>query len=271
MNNIEAIAQKHTEDRLISCGYQHFSEGGAECNRPNGRADCHLLYISEGVCLVDSDGVTVSAKAGDAVIFPPSVPQHYRYPDGVKSTSYFIHFTGELAASLLLTEGVKDRRVLHIGTSVSLEELFSRLTDEYKMKLPCYEDACLGYLRTIISIIKRKIIFSGTDSTAAVKRIADICRKMHSDTRYDVTVKELAASCHLSESRFSHLFKEIMGKSPMSYLLDLRLNKAKELLEDTELSVLAISEALGFSNQFYFSRQFKKHTALSPTEYRRKT
>ena len=94
---------------------------------------------------------------------------------------------------------------------------------------------------------------------------------MHSYTRYDVTVKELAASCHLSESRFSHLFKEIMGKSPMSYLLDLRLNKAKELLEDTELSVLAISEALGFSNQFYFSRQFKKHTTLSPTEYRRKT
>jgi Transcriptional regulator containing an amidase domain and an AraC-type DNA-binding HTH domain len=69
-------------------------------------------------------------------------------------------------------------------------------------------------------------------------------------------------------SRFRKIFKETTGLSPNQYHLNLRLDKAKDLLTSTNLTINEVAYQTGFDSIFYFSRLFKKKNGLPPKEYR---
>jgi two-component system response regulator YesN len=87
----------------------------------------------------------------------------------------------------------------------------------------------------------------------------------------DLSLEEVAASINLVPAYFSRLFSQITGASFINYLTDLRIQRAKELLQGTDDQIKAISETVGYSNIYYFSRVFKNKTGLTPVEYRRQT
>ena len=64
------------------------------------------------------------------------------------------------------------------------------------------------------------------------------------------------------------LFREIIGTSPLQYMQKLRIQYAAELIVDTDLTISEIAQLSGFNSPMYFSRVFKKHTNISPIEYR---
>jgi AraC-like DNA-binding protein len=80
----------------------------------------------------------------------------------------------------------------------------------------------------------------------------------------------MADFCNLSEGYFSHHFKESVGIAPIKYLTNLRMEKAKFLLSESDLSVSAIAWSLGYGDLLYFSRIFKKIVGESPTIYRKR-
>ena len=84
----------------------------------------------------------------------------------------------------------------------------------------------------------------------------------------ELTIRELAALCGLSQSRFMYLFKERFGMAPMEYQKALRLSNAKALLTATQLPIIEISALVGYSDPLYFSRLFRQATSLSPRQYR---
>jgi len=96
-----------------------------------------------------------------------------------------------------------------------------------------------------------------------------VCRKMIQNYGTDIDISEYAAECNISTSRFLHLFKESTGTSPQNYIISIRIKKACELLENTDLSILKVAEQVGICDQNYFSRLFKKHMGISPSEYRK--
>jgi AraC-like DNA-binding protein len=79
----------------------------------------------------------------------------------------------------------------------------------------------------------------------------------------------LAKLISVSPSYFSTLFKEKTGDSPMQYLLCLRIDRAKQLLRNTKMSVNDIAPKVGFTDSFYFSRMFTKEAGLSPRNFRK--
>jgi transcriptional regulator GlxA family with amidase domain len=81
------------------------------------------------------------------------------------------------------------------------------------------------------------------------------------------TLEELAKLYGYSTSRFSALYTEIFGISPINDILENRLNTAKRLLALKTYSVGQIAELCGFSSIHYFSKFFKSHTGKSPSEY----
>ncbi len=84
-----------------------------------------------------------------------------------------------------------------------------------------------------------------------------------------VTLKDLSALCHCSNSYISHLFKKSCGMSISRYTNLLRLTEAKKLLKNTHISIKQISERTGFSDSNYFSNSFKKEFGISASEYRK--
>lgn len=88
------------------------------------------------------------------------------------------------------------------------------------------------------------------------------------DLREDLPLSRLAQLSGLSVETFRKRFFEAMGDSPVHYLLKRRLTAAKELLSSTDMSVMQVGEAVGFSDPYYFSRVFRKYQGLSPSAFR---
>jgi transcriptional regulator GlxA family with amidase domain len=82
------------------------------------------------------------------------------------------------------------------------------------------------------------------------------------------TVESWAREMHLSPAHFSRVFKAATGQSPRDYLIGARLSQARHLLIETNLAVGEIAERLDYADVFFFSRQFKQKTGLSPLQYR---
>lgn len=85
--------------------------------------------------------------------------------------------------------------------------------------------------------------------------------------RSDLSITEIANKCNMSEVYFRKLFLAQMGTSPKQYILDIRIEKAKQLLSDGMLKVGAVAEKCGFTNQYHFSRIFRQKTGQTPTQY----
>lgn len=77
----------------------------------------------------------------------------------------------------------------------------------------------------------------------------------------------LARQCNVSEVYFRKLFTKIYGITPKQFIIDTRINRAKQLLTDGILKINAISESCGFSNPYHFCRLFKQKTGMAPTEF----
>lgn len=83
----------------------------------------------------------------------------------------------------------------------------------------------------------------------------------------NITNAYLAQMCNISEVYFRRSFTKHFKVSPKQYILDIRINKAKQLLSEGTLKINAVAEQCGFSGQYHFCRIFKEKTGLTPTEY----
>lgn len=83
----------------------------------------------------------------------------------------------------------------------------------------------------------------------------------------ELTNTILAQQCNISEVYFRKIFTKQYKITPKKYIVDMRINKAKQLLTEGALKINAIAEHCGFSNQYHFCRTFKEKTGLTPTEY----
>ena len=81
---------------------------------------------------------------------------------------------------------------------------------------------------------------------------------------------KLAALCDMSESYLKRLFKERYGIPPKKYLIQLKLNHACDLLRLDRYTVTEIAEMCHFSDIYFFSRQFKEHMGITPTQFVKK-
>lgn len=85
----------------------------------------------------------------------------------------------------------------------------------------------------------------------------------------DISISKIAKTVNLSESRISHIFKEITGLGINEYIELTRLSSAKQLLKETEMSITEITLACGYNDHSYFSHRFRLKTGYSPTNFRK--
>jgi len=116
-----------------------------------------------------------------------------------------------------------------------------------------------------LSIGTRRPIKGGL-SDVGRRHVIDLVRSRVSD---DISLADMAAVTGLSATHFSHSFKKSMGESPHQFVLQQRVQCAKELLESANLRMIDIALACGFKTPQHFARIFRKVCGLSPTEYQR--
>lgn len=263
--------------KLVSCDFIHINSCDTQrlgdkdyfTLRENGRPDYHILYITEGKCYAEKDGENIIINPGEIFLIPPFKKHLYSFKSSDKSVSSYIHFSGTGCEKLLREAGFFPEYILHLKKSRSLEEVFEKLRREFLLKKPFYDNLCTSYLIEFLSLAGRKNeelknpVFS--KNKQEIDRILNIMIEKYSENR---NISYYAQMCHLSISRFQHVFKSCTGQTPVEYINNLRINHAKEYLINTDLSISDISEAVGFTDQNYFSRVFKKITGISPVKFK---
>jgi transcriptional regulator GlxA family with amidase domain len=103
-----------------------------------------------------------------------------------------------------------------------------------------------------------------------LKELIEIAENyIHTNFERNISLGDIAKYVFLSPSYFTRAFKEETGMSPINYLIKVRINRARELLEDTGLKISDIALSVGFSNQQRFNEMFKKYTNYTPLQYRK--
>ncbi len=266
----ERVSDEHLA--INSCGIEHSFKIDRGSRRPNGRVDYHILYIERGFCYLENGERSTPVGAGSIIIFRPGEPQHYHFLADDNTISHYIHFTGTGCAELLKKLGIYDIKVFEMGRSAVYEEISSKMVREYTVKRPFWENYTVGCLFELLTLIARKhSLRLESVSPESEQRISLALRKIYDNISDPPTLAELAAEANLSVSRFSHLFREVVKKSPKEYMISLRIDRACELMENGQMSINEIAESIGFFDQSYFSRIFKKRIGATPMEYRKRT
>jgi AraC family L-rhamnose operon transcriptional activator RhaR/AraC family L-rhamnose operon regulatory protein RhaS len=114
---------------------------------------------------------------------------------------------------------------------------------------------------------------AGTEKTgrmSAEEKISRLLGMLENRFYEGWTVKRMAEKAGISEPSLYRLFKQLTGTSPTDYLLGLRLHHAKNLLENTAISVTEAAFETGFGNSSYFSRMFRKKYRCTPRQFRQR-
>ena len=235
-----------------------------ETHNPVGRDDYYLVYIVKGELLLDMPDLKRTIGKGTAFLIPPK--HMYKY-SGDTSTSYlFAHFTGSYVEDFLKQCGFDNLPcIIENDFNVELQSKFDLMIDTFLHNDQLSTQKCAYMLQEILINISENSL----DKTNSSQFKASL-KHIHSFFASKISVPYLASLENLSNSRYVTAFKKQMGKSPNEYIIELRLQFAKSLLDNTNISIKQVSEHVGYNDQYFFSRLFKKHIGISPQEYRKR-
>ncbi len=148
------------------------------------------------------------------------------------------------------------------------ERKFKELLDSWAKKQTAYEHECKSVLYKIFTKIEREIAESKI--TGCHDKILEAVDYIHDNfTNNDMTVEFLAQMCNMSDTCFRKYFTEFFDVTPISYIKNLKLNYAKELIKSGYYTIQEISDKCGFNTVNYFSTFIKKETGKSPSQLRK--
>lgn len=106
------------------------------------------------------------------------------------------------------------------------------------------------------------------DTKRQKRLISKAINYINSNYNYEITMEQVANHVSVSSYYFSKIFKEILGENYIDYVTNIRMNKAKEILLKTDISIKEICFQVGYNDPNYFSRAFKKSVGVSPSEFK---
>lgn len=163
-----------------------------------------------------------------------------------------------------VTAGVNRREV---------EKVFGRLLKRMQEGKPDAAAFVHAEIARLIALLFEARLRAGSAATGEIEIPPSLRKPVQTMRLYfhrPLRVAELAALAGMSESSFMRLFKRVMGTSPIDWLRRERINQAKRRLSESTDSIKEISRQAGYSDQFFFSKDFKKCTGLTPTDFRRR-
>lgn len=231
-----------------------------------------ILYVLKGIgFIVDESGEKVALQAGDVMMYKPHRYQDISVDMEQPMTYAGLIFNGHFFDQLLKDSHLAAQQKISIGVNMELITAFRTLISEM-LTLPEEQDdrilaQCLGIIAEINRMIRTAYLkkdISG-HSQRCVEQAAAYIRQNYSKK---ITLDELEEQTGLSKSWINELFKRAYNITPIQFQLRERLEQAKILLADNSISIGQISSRLGFNDQFYLSKMFKRYTGMSPKEYR---
>lgn len=266
-----SCAYFHTPSQLaksmffyLICAGHYYCDNNYHVQR-NSLDSFLLMYIKDGEGTISFDGKTLRAKAGDVVLLNCYKPHAYKT---AKWETLWCHFDGNVSSEFFDLIYQSAGCVFSLKNSQLipqyLEEILELLKDGKMVNEPllsCKLHRMLAELHIISSEYSHDI----NEQTNSAKAITYI--KNNHDKK--ISIHDLANHVCMSVYYFSRIFKKSTGYSPYEYITMVRLNRAKDLLKTTKLSIKEIAFKIGFNSEANFITCFKQHHTFTPNEFRK--
>ncbi|QJD82890.1 helix-turn-helix domain-containing protein [Cohnella herbarum] len=262
---------------FVEAGRAEFRAGDRHPNRRNlGIYD--LLIMAEGELHIGENGKEWSLREGDTLLLLPYGEHYSVKPCERKTVFYWVHFEHVAKQQGVHAEETDTHALLPFG-------------NPYSLRIP--KQICLSNPQIAFELMRQLLLLpvgdsfweeqrlfagilalleegrsSGTSSSAT--RLAEkAAAYLQLNFRNEITNETLAEELHFHPNYIVRCMKMKYGVTPIHYLLEFRLERAKRLLVSTEWSIERIAEEVGFRYSPYFSSSFKRSVGLSPLKYRK--
>jgi AraC family L-rhamnose operon regulatory protein RhaS len=240
-----------------------------------------LTWVEGGPITYEQDEQSITLRDGDYFLMPPFIPHRWR----TLSQSAALH--GFMLTVMPKTER-QDSLVPYLAaaaarlghrlpsdraTAAALEQAEAQAIQGDALGI----EAAAGYMRAGLAGLFRRIVEAIPADTASVQRtgppaaVERAAAFIASHLAEPIDVAAIASHVRLSTRQLDRLFHEAFDMPTGAYLLHTRLERARYLLSDSDLSIKQIARACGFAEPNYFSRIFRKRHGQSPGAYRRQT
>jgi AraC-like DNA-binding protein len=149
-----------------------------------------------------------------------------------------------------------------------VELLAEEMERECESAQPGYEVALRAKLLELMVYLSRAYTSTDTTEANALLRVGNVIGALENDFSKDWKLDELLSIAHMSRSNVMRVFRKATGQTPIEYLVRLRIQRAMELLRNTDLTITEIALEVGFNDSNYFTRQFRRALGESPRSFR---
>ncbi len=270
-------------------------EYGSQGTKPHSHAFLEIVFVAKGTGTTIIDDQRYPISRGDVYIINTGSVHSYAAVKGfeyydilvvpdffsAKERKDFDRLEGFyelffLESMFRKEEGFRSRLHLHARQTLEIELLVQRLHAELQSRRNGYEIACKGcFLLLLAELCRHYTIQVGagkrdaaimTGRRQAIARAIEYIEQHYAD-QFDM--KQLASMAYFSSSHFRSVFRQHAGISPLEFLNQHRIEKAKELLLKTALNVAEIAYQVGFHDAGYFTRMFRKSEMKTPLAFRK--
>jgi AraC-like DNA-binding protein len=227
-----------------------------------------LIYITRGQGTFTTEGErTWRVSPGSLFMLFPDVWHWYAPDSDTGWDEYWVGFKGDYPTRLVENGFFSpDTPLMDIGLHDSILELYTEIIDSARIEAPGCQQVLGSLIVHLLAHISTLTQQHGTDS--ASERLVQRAKFLLADNvATHLDIGWLSRSLGLGYSRFRQIFKKCTGLSPYRYFLDLKISRAKELLQQGQFTVKEIAYMLSFDDPYYFSHLFKKKTGHPPSEW----
>lgn len=235
-------------------------------SRPAGAEEHILLVCTDGSGWCRTSGMSFPVRPGDAVLLAARERHEYGASRDNPWTLWWFHMVGAYAGELVgAARAAAGGPVTHLRDATPVASLVSQIIDDLDTGTQAGLIRAAGAAwHSVTQVIATGRRPSGTALTPVDKAVEHL--RATSPRRTSLTA--LAALVGLSTSQLGALFRQQLGVSPLQYQVQIRMAKARELLDNSDLPIAAIARACGYNDALYFTRQFTRTHGLAPSGYR---
>lgn len=223
-----------------------------------------FTLFTQGEVEYTFDGETHRLPAGSLIYLPKGSRHSFRW---VSDKVLFSHINFEMYVGGEYTVFSKTPLIISTNCDPELQKLFSDICNLYSSREYCYtlraKARLIEFIYTLLKINRAKL------SSIPHKNPATACIEyINENYSQKITTEELCRITSLSPTHLRRVFKNSTGSTIVDYVNQCRITKSLELLAHSEMSVMEISEAVGFESQNYYTRVFRKLLNTTPNAYR---
>lgn len=217
------------------------------------------LHLSGSKYYCFSDGTTLHVRGGDLIY----MPKYSSYVVEAENSGdcYAINFD-------FFTDKTFEPFVYRLKNLSKLTEAFRRAAGLWSEKKQGFITGCKCELYSVLHTLQaeQSLGYVSMDKTDMIRPAVEYIHENY--TSENISIAAVAEMCGITPEYFRSIFKDIFGSSPIKYINDLKITRAKELIGSGMYSVCEAAELSGYSDPSHFSREFKKAVGVAPSRYR---